>query len=174
MSAVAAGGELSRSKRYLTDLVVNTVLASHVVPRPLRRALLRACGYRVARDACVSAKTYVGSRRVMFGARSFANVGCTFDGNAVIDIREDVQIGMHVRVLTASHEIGPSTARAGTPSAAPIRIESGVWIGASSTILGGVTIGHGAIIAAGSLVRQDCKPDTLYGGVPAREIRQLY
>jgi hypothetical protein len=42
-----------------------------------------------------------------------------------------------------------------------------------SYIWQGVTIGDGAVVAAGSLVREDVKPNTLVGGVPARVIREL-
>ena len=52
-------------------------------------------------------------------------------------------------------------------------IEDDAWIGAKSTILKGVRIGRGAIVAAGSVVTKDVAPLTLVGGNPAREIRQL-
>lgn len=49
-----------------------------------------------------------------------------------------------------------------------------VWIGYGATILGNVTIGTGAIIGAGSLVRSDVAPYTVVGGSPAREIRKRF
>ena len=56
---------------------------------------------------------------------------------------------------------------------APVTIEDDVWIGFNSTILKGVTIGRGAIVAAGSLVTKDVPPFTLVGGNPAQVIRKL-
>ena len=53
----------------------------------------------------------------------------------------------------------------------PIRIESDVWIGGNSVILKGVTIGKGAVIAAGSIVLKDVEPYCLYAGNPAKKIR---
>lgn len=50
-------------------------------------------------------------------------------------------------------------------------IQNDVWIGMKSTIMGGVTVGHGAIIAAHSVVTKDVPPYTIVGGVPARVIR---
>jgi acetyltransferase-like isoleucine patch superfamily enzyme len=53
-------------------------------------------------------------------------------------------------------------------------IGNDVWIGARVTILDGVKIGNGAIIAAGALVNKDIPPYTIYGGVPAKFIRQRF
>jgi acetyltransferase-like isoleucine patch superfamily enzyme len=58
----------------------------------------------------------------------------------------------------------------GTP-AAPVRIGDHVWIGARATVLKGVTVGNGAIIAAGAVVHDDVPPRTLVAGVPARVVR---
>lgn len=88
-------------------------------------------------------------------------------------IEDRVSIGPFVRLITDSHEIGPTAQRAGVSRVKPISIGEGAWIGASVTILGGVSIGAGSIIAAGSLVRTDVAPNTLYGGVPAKLIRHL-
>ena len=52
-------------------------------------------------------------------------------------------------------------------------IEDDVWIGTKSTIMKGVRIGKGAVIAAASVVTRDVPPYTLVGGNPAREIRRL-
>ncbi len=57
-------------------------------------------------------------------------------------------------------------------SVAPIHIGDNVWIGANSIILKGVTIGNGAVIAAGSIVTKDIPPKCLAAGVPARVIRE--
>ena len=51
-----------------------------------------------------------------------------------------------------------------------ITIEDDCWIGARCIILKGVTIGHGSIIAAGSVVVKSVPPLTIYGGNPAQEI----
>ena len=48
-----------------------------------------------------------------------------------------------------------------------------MWLGANVTILPGVTIGEGAIVAAGAVVTKDVAPRTVVGGVPAREIRGI-
>ena len=58
-------------------------------------------------------------------------------------------------------------------AAADVVIEDDVWIGTKSTIMKGVRLGRGAIVAAASVVTSDVPPFTLVGGNPAREIRRL-
>lgn len=53
-------------------------------------------------------------------------------------------------------------------------IENDVWVGYGSTVMGGVTIGEGSIIGAGSLVTKDVEPYSIYAGVPARKIRDRF
>lgn len=54
----------------------------------------------------------------------------------------------------------------------PIVIGDNVWIGINATILKGITIGDGAVIAAGSVVTKDIPPKSLVGGVPAKVLRE--
>lgn len=53
----------------------------------------------------------------------------------------------------------------------PVSIEEGVWCGANVTILKGVTIGRGSIIAAGAVVTHSVPPYSIWGGVPAKHIK---
>ncbi|MBI5750778.1 MAG: acyltransferase [Hydrogenophilales bacterium] len=53
----------------------------------------------------------------------------------------------------------------------PVKIEDDVWIGHGAIILRGVTIGAGAVVAAGALVNKDVPPYAIVGGVPAKVIR---
>ena len=55
----------------------------------------------------------------------------------------------------------------------PVRIENDVWIGLKCSVLKGVTIGRGAIIAAGTTITRDVPPYTLVAGNPAAVIRDL-
>jgi acetyltransferase-like isoleucine patch superfamily enzyme len=60
-----------------------------------------------------------------------------------------------------------------TTSSKPVRISRGAWIGARVLILKGVTIGEGAIVAAGAVVTKDVAPWTVVGGNPAKTIREI-
>jgi acetyltransferase-like isoleucine patch superfamily enzyme len=81
-----------------------------------------------------------------------------------ITIGDDVAIAEQVAIRDSdNHEVVGADA----PSAAPITIGDHVWIGMRATILKGVTIGDGAIVAAGAVVTRDVPPGTLVAGVPA-------
>lgn len=55
-----------------------------------------------------------------------------------------------------------------------VRIGNDVWIGANAVILPGVTVGDGAVIAAGAVVTKDVKPYSIVGGVPAKLIKYRF
>ncbi len=50
-------------------------------------------------------------------------------------------------------------------------VEEDVWIGCNVTLLSGVTVGRGSVIAAGAVVTKSCPPYSLLGGVPAKVIK---
>jgi virginiamycin A acetyltransferase len=56
----------------------------------------------------------------------------------------------------------------------PIEIGHNVWIGDKVTVLSGVKVGHGAVVAAGATVTKDVEPFAIAGGNPAREIRKRF
>ena len=56
---------------------------------------------------------------------------------------------------------------------APVTIENRVWIGFGATILRGITIGTGAVVAAGAMVTRDVPPHSIVAGNPARVVKEL-
>ena len=87
-------------------------------------------------------------------------------------IGNHVRIGHRVSIITSDHvysDISTPIFRQGL-IAASVVIEDDVWIGCNATILKGVRIGRGAIIAAGAVVTKDVPPFAIVGGVPASTI----
>lgn len=152
------------------DTVLSGIFASVLIPSRIRWRLYKAYGLSVERSN-ISPHVFIGSKRLSIGEGTFINRDCFFSTYAPITIGRDVSIAMRVVVSTSTHEIGPSSRRAGQLQNEPVGIGDGCWIGANVTILPGVTIGAGCIIAAGATVTADCEPNSLYGGVPARKIR---
>ena len=60
------------------------------------------------------------------------------------------------------------------PEIRPIVIEDDVWIGANVTVVGGVRVGRGAVVAAGAVVTKDVEQYAIVGGVPAKLIRYRF
>lgn len=150
------------------------LINSRVFPRSLRSRAWRALGHHVDQSALINPLAFVGAwHGLEIGKNTFVNYGCFFDLGAPTYIGERCDIGYEVMFVTTTHAAGPDIRRAGAPLAAPIRVGSGVWIGARVIILPGVTIGDGCIIAAGSLVSRDCEPNGLYVGSPARRSKDL-
>jgi acetyltransferase-like isoleucine patch superfamily enzyme len=109
---------------------------------------------------------------VTVGRAVFIGHECAFTGHAAIDIADQVMIAHKVNLVTDGHPVDPDERRAYI-TAKPITIETNVWIGAAATVLQGVTIGAGSVVAAGTVVTHDVPPATLVAGVPATVIRSL-
>jgi acetyltransferase-like isoleucine patch superfamily enzyme len=90
-----------------------------------------------------------------------------------ITIGEDVLIGPGVRIFSEDHRFSDPELpiRLQGETRAEVRIDGNCWIGAGVIIVGGVTVGRGSVIAAGSVVTQDIEKDSLAAGTPARRIR---
>lgn len=110
-------------------------------------------------------------KNIQVGKNVFINGGCHFQDQGGITLGDDCLIGHNVVFATLNHFIEPSERASLQP--APIVLGKKVWVGSSSTILQGVTIGDNAIIAAGSVVTKDVPANAIVGGVPARLIRYI-
>ncbi len=139
-----------------------------------RVALLRFCGATIGKRCFVRGGLLIQeSFRLVLGDDVFINAGCCFDLSAPIVIGSRAQIAYQVTLMTGGHAIGAHDSRAGAHCPEPIHIGEGVWIGARAIVLPGVSIGAGAVVAAGALVTKDVPPDTLVAGVPAKPVRTL-
>lgn len=110
---------------------------------------------------------------IFIGSRVFLNTNCVILDCARVEIGEDVQIGPGVHLYAATHPLDPEARRTGLERAAPVTIESGVWLGGGVIVCPGVTIGTGTTIGAGSVVVDDIPPRVLAAGNPCRVIKRL-
>lgn len=110
-------------------------------------------------------------KNINVGKNVFINSGCRFQDQGGITIGDGVLIGHNVVLATLNHDIDPR--KRSTLHPAPILIGNDVWIGANATVVPGVTIGGGAIIAAGAVVTKDVPPNVIVGGVPAKIFKKI-
>ena len=110
-------------------------------------------------------------KNIHVGKNVFINSGCHFQDQGGIYIDDGALIGHEVVIATLNHSLNPQKRANLIPS--PIHIGKNVWIGAHATILPGVSIGDGAVVAAGAVVTKDVPEKTVVGGVPASELKKI-
>ena len=102
--------------------------------------------------------------------KGYIHEGCIIDCSKKIEIGEDTIISKHTIIRDSdSHHLLTK----GYVSTQPIKIGKHVWIGIRVTILKGVHIGDGAIIAAGAVVTKNVPKNCIVGGVPAKIIKKI-
>lgn len=95
---------------------------------------------------------------ITFGNNCYIGRNCQIVAHESIKIGNNVMIGPNVVILDHDHKIKDGVIRKREFTTAKITIEEDAWIGANCIILKGVTVGKGAVIAAGTVVTHDC-PD---------------
>lgn len=108
---------------------------------------------------------------VSFGSRVDVGENVIIRGGGGVCIGNDVLIAAGAAIISQGHPIRPP--RWGRNTSKPISIGNEVWIGTHATVLPGVTIGDGAVVAAGAVVSRDVPPFAVVAGVPARVIRTI-
>jgi maltose O-acetyltransferase len=110
---------------------------------------------------------------ISIGRNGFVNYGCVFLDCNLIRIGEDAQIGPGVHIYTAFHPVDAEARRSGLEGARPVVIGNNVWLGGSSVICPGVTIGDNSVIGAGSVVVRDVPANCVAVGNPCRVVREI-
>ena len=138
----------------------------------LRALMSRLVGYRVDDGFRLFPPVYTDfGKNIKIGKDVFVNSGCCFQDQGGVTLGDGCLVGHNVVFATLDHDKRPG--RRGDMTAAPIVVGKDVWIGAHATILKGVTIGDGAIVAAGAVVTRDVPPNTIAAGVPARVVKTI-
>ena len=111
--------------------------------------------------------------RLVIGDHVFIGAGCEFNFKLGITIGSHCLIASGCCFVDHDHQLarrdGPIGSQTDGPEA-PVTLDTDVWIGANAVLLKGVTIGKGAIIAAGAVVRNSIPSYEIWGGVPAKKI----
>ena len=142
----------------------------------LRRIIFRLAGVVILPGANFCGRSWLyGRGNLYIGRDTWISPGAVIHTHLEADIQIGARcdIGPSVEFITGSHVIGTSLRRAGEGTALPISVGDGCWIGARTVILGGVRIGAGCVVAAGSVVTRDVPANVLVAGVPARVKRVL-
>ena len=140
-----------------------------------RRFFYRFAGMKIGAGSTIHmmARIY-DPRYIVIGEDSIIGEMTTLDGRRQIEgSRGGITIGNHVDIAsqtmiwTSEHDLHDPNFK---PIEAPVVIEDYVFIGPRAIILPGVTIGRGAVVAAGAVVTKSVEPGVVVGGVPAKPI----
>jgi acetyltransferase-like isoleucine patch superfamily enzyme len=144
-------------------------LIGRVPIQALRRLYLRAwLGDFSSGTTVQMGCRFLNGRKVHLGKRNVINFGCLFDGRRFhIRTGDDVSIGPEAAILTLGHD--PQSLDF-ADRGGDVNIGDRVWIAYRAIVLPGVTIGEGAVVAAGAVVTADVPPYEIVAGVPARSV----
>lgn len=134
----------------------------------VRRLLWRCLGARIGKQTSIHRNCrFYRPSQVRVGAHCVILRDVLLDGRRNLTIDQNVNISEGVMIFSLHHDMSsPEFA----PKGGPVTIGDHVFVGARAIILPGVTIGRGAVVAAGAVVTKDVAPLSIVGGVPAREL----
>ena len=116
-------------------------------PAAMRALFSRLTGVTVDESFWLMQPFYTDfGKNIRVGRNVFVNHACEFMDRGGITIGDDVLIGPKVNLVTINHPLDPTRRR--STYCAPIVIEKGAWLGASVSVMPGVTIGEYAVVAA--------------------------
>ena len=161
----------NRLLRYPYHLVINYI-PNHIINKiPLyfvRHAYYKVIlGIKLGSGSSIHMNTFINRNKIQIGQNSVVNRNCYLDGRGRLIIGNNVSISPEVHLITASHDVNSEYFDYFVKD---IIVEDYVWIGTRATILPGVKLGKGCVVAAGSTVTKDVSAYDIVGGVPAKVI----
>lgn len=141
------------------------------VRRMVLKAILADCG----RGLQVGENVHIEyPRRIRLGDNVWFGRNCHISAPGGITLGNDVLIAHDSCLETAGHEINPlKLFREAKIIYGPIIIGNNTWLGTRTTVLYNTTIGSNVVVAAGAVVNKNIPDSVIYGGVPAKKIRDL-
>lgn len=134
----------------------------------LRRFFQRTSGVRIGKGSTLHmGVVFYDPKGVQIGEDTVIGEGAVLDGRDTLRIGNHVAFASEVMVYNSQHDIHDASFKAVTK---PVVVKDYVFVGPRAIILPGVTIGEGAVVAAGAVVTKDVEPFTIVGGVPAVKI----
>jgi putative colanic acid biosynthesis acetyltransferase WcaF len=157
---------LARQYAPPADALLNFVV-NHLPYAAWRMRVYRAFGVKLAdpKSGVIMLGTEVlEPERLSIGRGTIIGRGCLIDARGGIEIGDNVNISSYSRLMTAKHLIHDPE----FPAAyGPIVVGDRAWIAMGATVLDGVTIGEGAVVAANATVTRDVPPFAIVAGTPA-------
>ena len=160
----------NRAKNIWLDfwLFILNELAYNIPIHSIRKFFYRISGIKIGKNSYVHMwSRFYNPEGIQIGEGTIIGDHAFLDGRASLKIGNHVDIASQVLIYNSEHDI---TSAGFDPIEEPVEIDDYVFIGPRATILPGVKIGKGAIVAAGAVVTSNVKPFEIVGGVPAKVI----
>jgi len=168
----AAGKIITRIYNYFLDLKVGILWwAIGWIPfHSIRNLCYRISGIKLGRHSTIHMLArFYQPKNIRIGEGTIIGDHAVLDGRAPLTIGNHVDIASEVMIYNSQHDIHTVDMR---PIEKPVTIKDYVFIGPRAIILPGVTIGRGAVVAAGAVVTHDVEAQQIVAGVPAKVIGQ--
>lgn len=160
---------LNRGKSILSEAWMFAIhVVGYIPSHHVRRFFYRLSGMKIGDGSSI----HMGARfydlsKIKIGKDSIIGEGVVLDGRAPLIIGDHVDFASEVMVYNCEHDIHSENFEA---IGGEVKIDDYVFVGPRALILPGVSVGKGAVVAAGAVVTKDVQPYSIVGGVPAKVI----
>lgn len=138
----------------------------------VRKLLYRMLGMKIGSHSRIMMKVIVTHPwKIRIGENTTINEYCYLDGRGGVTIGDNCTIALRSMLVTGTHD---HRAKGFDYLVEPIKIGNGVWVAANAMVLNGCTLGDYSLVSAGAVVmpRMECESNCMYGGVPAKKIKE--
>lgn len=151
-------------KRWFTNSIINKV-PSYTI----RKTWYRMIGMKIGKGSFIDMNCYfLAPNKIKLGDNVHINQGCFLDARGGLFFEDNVSVSHYSKFITGGHDWNDPEFKG---IFKPIIVKEYVWVGVQCVILQNVTLGEGCVIASCSLINRDTETYSLYGGVPAKKIR---
>ncbi len=159
----------SRVQHTLLELETFIILILSFIPiGTFRLMIVKLSGVVIGKNTRINMGVRLyDPNNIVIGEDCVVGEGVVLDGRDKLIIGDHVDIASEVMIYNSQHDINSDKFEA---VSSPVAVGDYVFIGPRAILLPGVTVGEGAIIAAGAVVTKDVEPYTIVGGVPAKPI----
>lgn len=152
--------------------VLCNYIISYIPCWHLRKLLYMACGMKIGKHSRIMMRVVVTHPwKINIGENTTVNEYCYLDGRGGLIIGDNTNIALYSMLITGTHDHRSKGFDYYTES---ITIGDGVWLAARTMVLNGCEVGDGCLLSAGAVLmpRSKCPGGMMYGGVPAKPIKE--
>jgi len=150
------------------ELVLVHFVSEHIIFSNVRKFMFKLVGLKIGKGSTIHMGVrFFSLRGITIGEDSIVGFGCFLDGREKLSIGNHVDIASEAMIYNSEHDLGSEGFEAKEEK---VIINDYVFVGPRAIILPGVSIGKGAVIAAGAVVTKDVENYQIVGGVPAKVI----